>query len=181
MLRPQIWCWKWSYFDWFFMVNLSKKHKKWIWLHKQWKKRTERKQKFSKIKFLKSTFYKILFSPILEDLLQNLDFLHFSSCLLKCLPMCPSIKSFCHKVDREQEELINQTLSIFASVTHASMIGKPLSRDQRSRRHVQKGWKPIQRNRCWKTFPLMTTIPSAIVARFVKQKEKNCRHRYTNT
>ena len=106
-------------------------------------KRTDRKQKFSKIKFLKNTFYKIVFSPTLEGLLQNFDFLHFSSCLLKCLPMCPSINSFCHKVDRKQEELINQTLSIFASVIHASKIGKPLSRDQRSRRHVQKGWRPI--------------------------------------
>ena len=25
--RPQFWCWKWKFFDWFFVANLSKKRK----------------------------------------------------------------------------------------------------------------------------------------------------------
>ena len=48
MLRPQIWCWKWSSFDWVFMANLSKKHKKWIWLHKHWKKEQKENKSFQK-------------------------------------------------------------------------------------------------------------------------------------
>ena len=31
----QIWCWKWKFFDWFFVANLSKKHKN-NFLQNQW-------------------------------------------------------------------------------------------------------------------------------------------------
>ena len=144
------------------------------------KKRTERKQKFSKIKFSKALFTQSFSHQLWKIYCKILIF--FISPVV-CWNVCPCVQSkvFVIRWTESRKNWSIKLLSIFASVTNAFKIGQPLSRDQRSQRHVQKGWKPIQRNRCWKTFPLMTTIPSAIVARFVKQKEKNCRNRYTNT
>ena len=71
------WCWKWTFFDWFFLANLSKNAKNNFSSESVKTKEHKESNSCDKYHFSINAFYKINLWPILKKLLQKIDFHHF--------------------------------------------------------------------------------------------------------